>query len=1499
MSAPRTRRARRAARRMSQAVTGVDVQPLEPRVLFAGFSAAFYDSLYWGVSERIYPADPNPADVAVPGGATADVGSIRLNDSAPPDPADPLGIAAPDPDAVRVIDTGSFSYVYSIHSYPPEIRQTFSTVFTARLTVPSDGDAVPGEERAIAFNGNSNRDAHVYVDGRLVWTNPLGQGAYNAANFAPPRLYREGQSLDVVMLTANITSLKWSFGDTFTSIPGSAIDPVPSVPQKSGIAVSAAPTDRQVTFAITDNSTSEQRFELYRKAAGAPDADYVKVNEAGINSPLITDASARPATSYTYVLRGHNFASGTGEASEPVTVTTAADAGPRQGLHAYYYNDEFWGRGELGQWPLPSAGDLYVGAGAAGTTGADVYELVTTSALSFGNDEHDPAIRPGGSPHPLIRDASHSIVLAGKLRVDQSGEYEILGYGEDDTYVVVDNAITSAFAGSHILFDPRPHPNPNTPTRFTHRVHLDAGQHDLLVLNTTREGASAVELRWVRPGGTSAELIPAENLSTGVTAPGAPGAPGAPDRRGTNALIVLDDNATSEWKNVLVVARDAGFTQDVRTFPFGILVDTGSPGGNPSSLRVFDLQPNTRYFAKHVALNGEGESASAVTEFDSGPELVPATPTGFSARPRGPGEIYLSWNDAAFDETGYVVQRKVGDGAWLDLATLGAGATGYADLPDPAQVPHGTFLEYRVAAFNNAGRADTGARSLTFGGPGGTGLRMRIWDNIHSTANEGVGAPAVDRVDPFVSHDWGSGAPAPGIQGDTFAIEWVGEIIAEETKAYDFSVIADRGARLFLNDVLVTRGPSAAWQFDGAWEDFAEPVGLTAGQKVKVRLQYHEGSGVASARLRWNGPAGREDIPSVFLFPALGPADAVDQVARRPITFPAVFGLPPALNQTTANIAVRWQDNAFSETGYEIQRATDALFTQNLTTISGGASPAAGPGSELFVDDGSSISGNPGPLDRETRYYYRIRPAGASDAAWVNAGSAKPDRATASTDFRLNDFSSAKWVTVHGDASTTAEKTLKLAHNQNFRTGSAFLNGSFDVAADFFVNFDFQISNSTGADGMTFVIHNHRPAGARTSQLGVIGGTFGDGSSLGYRNIPNSVAITLDVHEQIDQIGLFTNGAVPAYGNVPATRASTPATWPLEPNGTIDLRLPMHGAIDLNNGAVYDLRAFYNNATKVLDIQIRLASADPESRPLFRTQFQIDLAATIGSDEAVMGFTAANGGLNSRYEVHNFSYDRPTNGPCRVCEPWPPVSQVYVRGTSWFQPSNLGFRQWLEANGYGDDVLGYRVDNLPADTTIPWTNVDQIVVRFVDANLGGIPSWSEFTVDGTHGAYQVTNVTPAGTDPFTYVLTLNRPLGVLPAPQVGAEGDRVTLRVAGGAGGAADFTLPLNVLQGDANRANGRVTSTDVTLVRSRLNRSADEATPPGGAQPYTAFADLNGDGRINSTDVTAVRARLNDTLAASPTIASILAMPVPGAALFSARRIRPDDRDAFADLLA
>ena len=228
--------------------------------------------------------------------------------------------------------------------------------------------------------------------------------------------------------------------------------------------------------------------------------------------------------------------------------------------------------------------------------------------------------------------------------------------------------------------------------------------------------------------------------------------------------------------------------------------------------------------------------------------------------------------------------------------------------------------------------------------------------------------------------------------------------------------------------------------------------------------------------------------------------------------------------------------------------------------------------------------------------------------------------------------------------------------------------------------------------------------------------------------------------------------------------------------------------------------------------------------------------------------------------------------PARIIVDGATVSQVYVRGTGW----NANFGTWLEANGQGDDVLGYRVDNLAANTTVPWTNVNQIVVRYADPVTGGVPQPSTYDVDSTLGGYTVTAVTPIGTDNTTFALTLDRALGVLQAPAVGTDGDRVEFSVAGGGAGGATYDLLINSLQGDANRANGRVTSIDVAFVRARANRTATE-TPPTGLQPYSGFADLTADGRINATDISAVRARLNDQLPAAP---------VPAGELFSSTSI-------------
>jgi hypothetical protein len=291
-------------------------------------------------------------------------------------------------------------------------------------------------------------------------------------------------------------------------------------------------------------------------------------------------------------------------------------------------------------------------------------------------------------------------------------------------------------------------------------------------------------------------------------------------------------------------------------------------------------------------------------------------------------------------------------------------------------------------------------------------------------------------------------------------------------------------------------------------------------------------------------------------------------------------------------------------------------------------------------------------------------------------------------------------------------------------------------------------------------------------------------------------------------------------------------------------------SINLNNGAVYHITAVYNHAARVLTVQIRPADADRASPPLFSTQFGVDLAATVGGDEAVMGFTAANGGRASRYEIHNFRYDGPNpEGP-------PVVQEVYVRGSAWAS----AFKAYLEGQGIGDDVFGYRVDTLAGNEAIlPWTNGDEVVVRYgAPPADGGIPDPASVVLHGQRSDYSVASVTQL--DPQTFVLRLDRSLGNLSTG--GENGDRVALAIPGAGASGQPYGLTFTVLQGDVDRT-GSVVAADFSDVKARFFRSTN--SPGSGATAYSVFHDVDGNGSVIASDFSLVKARFFDNLPSPP----------------------------------
>lgn len=140
----------------------------------------------------------------------------------------------------------------------------------------------------------------------------------------------------------------------------------------------------------------------------------------------------------------------------------------------------------------------------------------------------------------------------------------------------------------------------------------------------------------------------------------------------------------------------------------------------------------------------------------------------------------------------------------------------------------------------------------------------------------------IDRVDPEVKFDFGTGTPKPGTyEPHEFCAVWEGSISPPESGEYELIVRTEHSTKLFVND---NRVPLIdAWVKSGNDTEFRGTMQLLAGRSYPVRLEFSKSQqGVnnqekakqraslpASVALLWKMP-GRspEVVPSRFLSPA-------------------------------------------------------------------------------------------------------------------------------------------------------------------------------------------------------------------------------------------------------------------------------------------------------------------------------------------------------------------------------------------------------------------------------------------------------------------------------------------------------------------------------------------------------------------------------------------------------------------------------------------------------
>ena len=170
-----------------------------------------------------------------------------------------------------------------------------------------------------------------------------------------------------------------------------------------------------------------------------------------------------------------------------------------------------------------------------------------------------------------------------------------------------------------------------------------------------------------------------------------------------HSLALKNDGSLWAWGRNQYGQLGDGTTMN-RTTPFQILTGvTAMAAGGGHSLA---LKNDGSLWA--WGRNDQGQLGDGTTTARLSPFLVkyadypPSAPLSFDAQAISLTGITLTWIDASDNELNFLVERRIGEGAWALLTTLGANTTSYTDTGLTEARTYG----YRVRAYNIAGFSD-------------------------------------------------------------------------------------------------------------------------------------------------------------------------------------------------------------------------------------------------------------------------------------------------------------------------------------------------------------------------------------------------------------------------------------------------------------------------------------------------------------------------------------------------------------------------------------------------------------------------------------------------------------------------------------------------------------------------------------------------------------------------------------------------------------------------
>ena len=189
--------------------------------------------------------------------------------------------------------------------------------------------------------------------------------------------------------------------------------------------------------------------------------------------------------------------------------------------------------------------------------------------------------------------------------------------------------------------------------------------------------------------------------------------------------------------------------------------------------------------------------------------------------------------------------------------------------PPRLELAHLTERQYRESVTDLLGSFRRGNSTTESGGLAAVYRGLKDGDSTNTDKNE---AKFLERIDPVISFDFGTKAPAAGSRAEQFKINWSGSLLVPDTGEYDFRVTTPNGVRVYVNapangsekNALIDLWVSSAMLRSAQGQAF-----LLGGRSYPLKVEFFKYKDkTASIKLEWRPPGGAWSvIPAENLSP--------------------------------------------------------------------------------------------------------------------------------------------------------------------------------------------------------------------------------------------------------------------------------------------------------------------------------------------------------------------------------------------------------------------------------------------------------------------------------------------------------------------------------------------------------------------------------------------------------------------------------------------------------